>query len=120
MSEKKVLHRKTISVNSVIFREGDTASCAYLLKSGTVDITTEKDGKRVHLTTIVPNQLFGELALIDGSRRSATATATMPCEVIIVSQEDIERKLNDLDEFMKYWLEYLTERVRSLSGRIGH
>ncbi|MCW8914539.1 MAG: Crp/Fnr family transcriptional regulator [Magnetovibrio sp.] len=119
MSDKKVLNRKAIPVNSVIFREDDLASCAYLLKSGAVDITTEKDGKRVLLNTIVPNQLFGELALIDGSRRSATATATMPCEVIIVSQEDIERKMNDLDDFMKYWLEYLTERVRDLSKRIG-
>lgn len=104
--------------NKVIFREGDPAGCAYLLKSGRVAITTEKSGEHVYLTTILPNQLFGELALIDDTPRSATAVTLEASEVVIVRPEDIERQLEGLDDFMKYWIDYLTERIRDLSGRV--
>ncbi len=111
-------NRKIVPQNSMIFGEGDIANCAYLLKSGKVEITTYRDGKRVLLATIHPNQLFGELALIDNSPRSATATTAAPSEVIFVKPEDIERHMENLDEFMKYWVTYLTERIRDLSKRV--
>ncbi len=71
----KELNRKTYPANTMIFHEGEIAYAAFLLKSGRVEISTLKDGRRVVLTTIMPNQLFGGLALIDGAPRSATATA---------------------------------------------
>lgn len=114
----KISNRKTIPKNTVIFREGDFANCAYLLKSGSVAISTIRDKEHILLTQIIPNQIFGELALIDGSPRSATATTIEDCEVLIVFPEDIERQLDTGEEFMKYWVEYLTERIRDLSKRI--
>ena len=110
--------RKIIPQNTMIFEEGDIATCAYLLKSGKVEITTYHDGKRILLATILPNQIFGELALIDNSPRSATATTAASSEVIFVKPEDIERRMENLDEFMKYWVAYLTERIRNLSKRV--
>lgn len=114
----KVFNRQTITKDTVIFREGDPASCAYLLVSGKVEIVTKRDGEIILLNTIQPNQLFGELALIDGAPRSATAVATEDCEVTVVSAEDMNRHLDGLDNFMKYWLSYLTDRVRDLSKRV--
>lgn len=110
--------RKTVGANTVIFEEGESASCAYLLKSGKVDITQSKGGKTIHLTTILPNQIFGELALLDDSPRSATAIATEPSELVFVKPEDIARRMAGMDEFTKYWITYLTERVRDLSNRV--
>jgi len=114
----KVLNRKAIAAETVIFREGDIANCAYLLKSGNVQISTYQDGEHFLLTTVRPNQIFGELALIDGSPRSATATAMEPCEVVTVTHDDIRKQLEGGDEFMKYWVAYLTERIRDLSSRV--
>lgn len=110
--------RKIIPRDSVIFEEGEMANCAYLLKSGKVEIITYRDGKRILLTTILPNQLFGELGLIDNSPRSATAIATATSEVIFVSPEDIKRQMANLDEFMKYWFSYLSDRIKDLSKRV--
>jgi CRP-like cAMP-binding protein len=112
------ISRRTVAPNSVIFEEGDSAACAYLLKSGKVEISKNQSGQSVLLTTILPNQIFGELALIDGSPRSATAIATETCEVVFVKPEDIERRLDGADEFIKYWITYLTGRVRDLSKRV--
>ncbi|MBT3766173.1 MAG: cyclic nucleotide-binding domain-containing protein [Rhodospirillaceae bacterium] len=117
--DTKILSRKIISKNTVIFREGDGAENAYLLKAGKVGITTNQNGEHVLLTTVLPNQLFGELALIDGSPRSATAIAIEESEVVIVGPEDIKRQLDESHEFIKYWIVYLTDRIRDLSSRVN-
>ncbi|MGB0684066.1 MAG: Crp/Fnr family transcriptional regulator [Magnetovibrionaceae bacterium] len=114
----RILTRMRFRENEVIFQEGDRALAAYLLKSGAVEIITSNDGEPVVLTTIQPNQLFGELALIDGTPRSATAYATMESEVVVVRPEDIERELDEAGDFMRYWVEYLTERIRDLTKRV--
>ena len=117
-NEPKSFNRKVFPPQTIIFREGDIANCAYLLKSGRVEITTRKSGEHVLLTTIHPNQLFGELALIDRTPRSATAITLEPAEVLVVKPEDIDRHLDGLDNFMRYWVDYLTDRVRDLSARV--
>lgn len=114
----KNLTRKTYPPETLIFQEGDIANYAYLLKSGKVEIATYKGTKRIVLATIMPNQLFGELALIDGSPRSASAVTVEASEVLIIRPEDIEKHLNEADDFMRYWVHYLTERVRILSKRV--
>ena len=119
VNETKSFSRKVFPSHTIIFREGDIVNCAYLLKAGRVEITTRKSGNDVLLTTILPNQLFGELALIDGTPRSATAIALEPAEVVVVKPEDINRHLDGLDNFMRYWVDYLTDRVRDLSARVN-
>lgn len=112
------LERKIYAENTMIFHEGDMAYTAFLLKRGKVEISVMKEGRKIVLSHVGPNQLFGELALIDKSPRSATARALETCEVILVKQQDIERMLGGVDEFIRYWIEYLTERVRDLSKRV--
>lgn len=114
----KTFSRRVFEVDEVIFQEGDVANCAYLLKSGKVEISTYRDSELVVLTTIAPNQLFGELALIDNTPRSATAVALEASEAILVRPEDMARHLDGLDEFMTYWIGYLTDRIRDLSKRV--
>ena len=72
-----------------IFREGETAEYAYVLKEGTVEILKSGLDGEVILTTIdTPNSLFGEMALIDGAPRSAGARASSDASVTEVSQAD--------------------------------
>ena len=58
-----------------IFREGDSAPLAYLIESGAVAISTEVGSETRELNRLGPGHLFGEIGLIDGNPRSATATA---------------------------------------------
>lgn len=60
----------------VIFREGDTPDCMYLVASGTVRISTRgRGGEQETLTYVEPDSFFGEMALLDPEPRSARATA---------------------------------------------
>src|SRR5680860_17607 len=60
----------------VIFREGDTGSTLYVVRSGSVSIHREHmDGRRLALAELRHGDMFGELALFSGETRSATAEA---------------------------------------------
>ena len=112
------LSRKVFDRETVIFRQGESASCAYLIQTGRVEIVTTRDGEDIHLTSLKQGQIFGELALMDDAPRSATAVAWERTEVIVVSRDDINRKLATLDPFMRYWIDFMTERVKDLTNRV--
>lgn len=118
MAEEAKRSPNSTPAGTCIFSEGDAADCAYLLKSGNVEISTLRDDTKVILITLGPNQIFGELALIDGSPRSATATALTDCDLTVVTKESLETQIDGLNGFMKYWLLYLGERIRDLTDRV--
>lgn len=62
----------------VIFARGDAAQCMYVVAEGEVDLTI---GDR-HLETLRAADVFGELALITGEPRSATARARTACRLV--------------------------------------
>ena len=118
MTEEGSRSKMSVASGACIFKEGDAADCAYLLRSGNVEISTKRDGVNITLVTLGPNQIFGELALLDGAPRSATATAISDCELTVVSKESLETQIEGLNGFMKYWLLYLGERIRDLTERV--
>lgn len=72
-----------------IFREGESADYAYVLNSGSVEIVkTGIDGDIVLAALDTPSTLFGEMALIDGEPRSASARAAIDTNITEVTQSD--------------------------------
>ena len=65
----------TFTDGEYIFREGESANFAYIVKSGGVEITKITSVGEDVLASIKNPTLFGEMALIDGSPRSAGARA---------------------------------------------
>ena len=71
MSATGVLERKMYQDGDRIFKEGDEGLFAYLVQSGSVEIYREQTGQVI--TTIGAGGIFGEMALIDGKPRAASA-----------------------------------------------
>jgi len=67
---------------STIFRKGETGEFMYVVKTGEVDI---KVGDQI-IQTHGPGNLFGEMALIDATPRSATAVAKTDCQLVAVNE----------------------------------
>jgi CRP-like cAMP-binding protein len=84
-----MVHEKFASATD-IFREGELGTRAYILLSGKVFLwkRAELDSGRIPLAAFGPGELFGEMALLDGGLRSATAVATEPSEVMVLTRED--------------------------------
>ena len=102
----------------VIFEEGDAADCAYMIRSGSVQIVKRTASETIVLTTLTINQAFGELALLDRSPRSATAIAAEATELAVVPAVKFQAKMDALDPFMRTWVQFLKHRILDLSSRV--
>lgn len=72
----------------VIFHLGDPGDALFVLVSGDVKISLPSDtGDEAILATLGPGAVFGELALLDGAPRSATATAMSPTEAVVLPRD---------------------------------
>ena len=77
-----------------IIREGDVGSEMYIVYSGAVEIkkrTRAGDDYTVVVLKAEYNVFFGELALIDDDKRSATVAATEDSEFLVITKEDFVR-----------------------------
>lgn len=72
----------------VIFHIGDPGDALFIIVSGEVKISLPSDtGEEAILATLRPGDVFGELALLDGAPRSASATALGPTETVILPRD---------------------------------
>ena len=69
----------------MVFREGDPSDTCYIVRSGLARAIREHgDGRVITLATFGPGDIFGELAMFEDERRSATVEATEPTDVVAV------------------------------------
>ncbi len=92
---KDRFERRLLNPGDHVFSEGDSATHAYIVDSGNVQIVrNDPELGEVTLATLGRGDLFGELALVDDTPRSATATALTHVELIALSRDDF---LQDVD-----------------------
>ncbi|MCZ6525079.1 MAG: cyclic nucleotide-binding domain-containing protein, partial [Gammaproteobacteria bacterium] len=80
------LEHLTYQSGDQIFQEGDKGDCAFLIESGSIDISTRKDSKFYRIIILGEGDLFGEIALIDNEPRTATATALEETRLIRIDR----------------------------------
>jgi predicted acylesterase/phospholipase RssA/CRP-like cAMP-binding protein len=81
-----------------LFRSGDRAECAFVVASGRIDVLTEEPVETV-LREVRRGGAFGELALLTGGARTASARARRDCTLIRLRREVFEGLLRDSPEF---------------------
>ena len=103
---------KSFANSEYIFREGESAAYAYVIKSGTIEITKHSaDGEQV-LAELVAPTIFGEMALIDGNPRSAGARAKENTVVTEVTAESFKTYLSKNPEAAIRIMKTISENLR--------
>jgi CRP-like cAMP-binding protein len=97
-----------------IFKEGEPAKELYIIQSGKVDIQL---GNRL-LDTLEANDIFGEMALIDGAPRSATATAKTDVALVPMSKKDFLSLVTRAPTFALDVMGMLARRLRTANRAI--
>jgi CRP/FNR family transcriptional regulator, cyclic AMP receptor protein len=92
----------------VIFSEGDKGDKMYVIRSGEIEV--ERDGKIVE--TLSGGGIFGEMALIDGSPRAATARAKTACEVAPITEKTFLFLVHETPFFAIAVMRSLADRLR--------
>ncbi|MEO0107302.1 MAG: Crp/Fnr family transcriptional regulator, partial [candidate division WOR-3 bacterium] len=89
----------------------------YLIKEGQIKITKGKGPDERVLAVLKEGDFFGEMAIIDGSPRSATATAISKTSLLIIDKETFRSKIRE-NPLIEYILETLTKRLRNADEQI--
>jgi len=97
----------------VLFRKGDPGTNMMIVLEGRVQICTHsEEGKEFVVNIINPGEVFGEIALLDGSDRTADAVTMGPCEVMVLERRDFVPFLRDHPDACMRLLEVLCQKVR--------
>ncbi len=98
---------------STLFREGDESDAVYALRAGRVRVSVATPGGRDLLLAVKGRgELVGELAAIDGRRRSATVTAIEVVEAVVVPAGAFDAFLDEHPRFAVRLLRTLAAQVR--------
>lgn len=106
-------HRRVYEAGAVIFMRGDPGDSLCGVVSGRVRISASRPGgKEVFLNIIAPGDSFGEIALLDGKARTATATAIVRTELSVIQRDQFLDLLDSEPQLARHLIQLLCARVR--------
>jgi CRP-like cAMP-binding protein len=101
-------------VADVIFEEGSTGRELYVVLEGKIDIVKDTGATRTLIVTLGKGEFFGEMAVIDGSSRSATAVAAAPkTKVMRINHARFVYLVSQQPAFALMIMDALSKRLRA-------
>jgi len=113
--------RQRYRKSEVIFEQGSAGSEMYLIHSGRVLLSVKRDeAKHVPLIVLNPGDFFGEMALVDDSPRSTTASAVDDdTELIVMDRARFLFMVRQQPEFALSLMHTLCQRLRDMDTRLS-
>lgn len=110
----RILDRRTFEKGRAIFKEGEQGDAAYVLEKGQVAIIKRFEEGNKRLASLKPGSIFGEMAIIDGSPRMASAVATDTVTCVRIPADEFKTKVKDADPFLRALLNIFTNNLRNI------
>ena len=111
--------RRRYPAKSFLFHEGDEPSSVIVVETGMLLVDrTLRTGRRVLLTLATPGDLVGELSVIDGTPRSATAATLTESRVLVVPAGPFIDLIASTDDLATALLGRITRRLRALTDQL--
>ncbi|HEX2688739.1 MAG TPA: DUF1003 domain-containing protein [Kofleriaceae bacterium] len=96
-----------------VFAQGDEGDAMYVIEDGGVDIVAESGKQKVTLTSLFKLQYFGELSLLDGAPRSATAVASRDAHLLALDRDDFVEFIKKRPDAALSIMHEVGERIRA-------
>jgi len=109
----------TFDADEYIFNEGDAGDCAYIIDSGMVEISLDKDDRKLVMATLTKGEILGEMAIIDRLPRTASARAVVPTVVTAIPLDYVSQKIDQSDPTVRMFLRLTMNRYRDLNTRLS-
>ena len=101
----------------VIYRQGDSGESAALITSGAVKISSvSATGREIVYAYLSVGDMVGDLAVLDGSERTATASAAETTECLVISRADFMRMLESEPSLAQAVIRFLCGRLRATNS----
>lgn len=109
----RVTDEVTVADGHPLVTQGQTAREAFVIVSG--HVVVRRNGRKV--AELGPGQMIGEIGLLDGGPRTATAVADGPVEVLVIAPREFAGLLDEVPAIAVKLLRTLAGRVRELDSK---
>jgi CRP/FNR family transcriptional regulator/CRP/FNR family cyclic AMP-dependent transcriptional regulator len=114
-----LMREKSVPKGTAVFHQNDSGGGLYLILSGSVKISrTGRDGRDVTVALLHEGNFFGEMSLLDGQPRSASATAIHSTRLLVLDREHFQRYVLAQARIAAKLLRELSKRLRAADQTI--
>jgi CRP/FNR family transcriptional regulator, cyclic AMP receptor protein len=111
---------RSFPADTRVFHEGDQSDACYIVRSGACRVTREHpDGRAITLANLGPGAIFGELAMLDGERRSASVEVAENTQLLALPATDVRNLIRSHSQMAEKLVVALTRRLREANERIA-
>jgi CRP-like cAMP-binding protein len=110
---------RSFEPGQAVFREGDASDTCYVVREGHARAVRTHRDRTITLATFGPGDIFGELAMFEDERRSATVEAIETTSVVGVLGPDMRRLMNEHPEISTRLVIGLGRRLRETNERLS-
>jgi CRP-like cAMP-binding protein len=114
----------SIDKGQAVFNEGDAGTFMCIIHSGSVSVQKlNSDGKPVELAVLRSGRTFGEMAVLDGERRSASCIAATPSCLLNLGRDSLDKMINEAPktaaQIIRAIAVALSKRLRMMDGQLA-
>ena len=106
--------RRELFAGEVLYQQGDPSDCAWLVEQGAIELTAMQGRRAVGHGVLGPGELIGELGMLDGAPRSATATARGATVLLSIEHDQFLDRLDSGDPIVRTLVDSLLRRTRAI------
>jgi CRP-like cAMP-binding protein len=102
---------RTYRKDTMLFAEGEPGDELFIIQKGSIKITKIVDHKEVLLAMLKPGDILGEMAVLEGKPRAASALAYEDCDVMVVNKANFELMIKDQPQIIAKITTLLADRI---------
>src|SRR5205823_4300121 len=115
----QLLRERRLAETEVLCRQGEPGDALFIVTGGRIRLsTTDPSGNEKVLTYFTDGQFFGEMALLTGAPRSATATAESDSQVLVLQKYDFDNLLATHAQIMREMLKVVSQRTQQTNQQL--
>jgi rhodanese-related sulfurtransferase len=119
MEIAEITKERVVPEGSVLFEQGEPGDSFYIIKSGKVRIYRRaENGLEIDLSILDSGQSFGEMAILTGQPRSASAQAIEKTHLIVLTKNQFDRVLKDFPDISMQFVRQLADWLRKDEMRL--
>src|SRR5262249_15989103 len=111
---------RTFPAGAHVIREGEEADAAFIIASGECEVYKTVGSKKVRLQVLKAGEVFGEMALLTSTPRSASVVARSEVKLMVITSEVMDQEMHSMKPWMGAFVRSLAVRLREVQEQRIH
>jgi F420-non-reducing hydrogenase small subunit len=103
---------------AVIFRQGEAGDAMYIIQSGAVEVSEAHEGREMVVSVLGKGDFFGEMALFQAERRTASVTTVRPTRLLSLTRATLMEKMRQDPGVALHFIKRLILRIQNARQKL--